>query len=510
MKLGALLAGNARRNPDALAVVCGARRLTLAELNERANRFANALLDKGLKAGDRVAVYLPNGVEVVEAMAGVVKTGALITPLSPRLTEREVHYILGNSEPKVIVFPESHRESLGDHADHPDTILICVGTPRDGEEEFETIMAEGSAEAPPSLPPMPDDCVVSYTSGTTGYPKGAVGTHQNFIAIGGLIAAPEWELTPKDIVFASTPLSHRAGLARMANSFHLGNPLILQPRFDPEDAVEVIAKEGVTVLSAVPTIIRLMMPEIEKNADRLKKLRLVVTTGESFPEPLKKQLFSALPHVQLHSFLAQTEAGVICSLRHEDHARKPGAAGFPIPGVDLRLVDKDLKDVKRGEVGEIIVRCGVPGAYTIMREYFRNPQATKETLVDGWLRTGDLAYEDEAGYLFFADRAKDMIVSGGLNIYSREVEVALLEHPAVADAAVFAVPDPEFGEAVMACVQLRDGKKATADELIAFCREQIASYKKPKHVRFMDEFPRTSAGKVQKHELKKQLTKEFA
>lgn len=506
MKLGSLLTGSAGRSPNRLAVICGDQRITFAQLEETANRLANHLLDAGITSGDRVAVFMANCVELIEALAGVTKTGALITPISTRLLEKEVAYILDHAEPAAIFYPATHREIVSRSlAGRPEILKICLGETLDGEQDFHAFAVDGAPEPPPSLSPMPDDCVLGYTSGTTGLPKGAVGTHTNLISIGGLICSQEWALTPDDVIMATTPMAHRTGLARLANSFQLGCPLVMQPKFDAEDALDVIEREGVTVMGGVPTIVRMMMGAIEKRPTALAKLRLIVTTGEVFPEPLKKRLYAAVPHVGLYTYLAQTEAGVVCGMRPGDHARKPGAMGFPIPGVEVRLVDSDMKDVPSGEAGEILVKCGSPGQFITMREYFRDPEATKAAFVDDWFRTGDLAYADEDGFLYFADRAKDMIVSGGLNIYSREVELTLQDHPSVVDAAVFGVPDDDFGEAVFACIEVQQGTTPSAAELIEHCRAHMASYKKPKYFEFMDNMPRTSAGKIQKHELKSRI-----
>jgi acyl-CoA synthetase (AMP-forming)/AMP-acid ligase II len=509
MKLGNVLADIARRYPDDVAVVCEDRRLTFGQLDARANRIANGLAARGIAAGDRVVVYLPNGIAAAELLPALLKLPVLIVPVSTRLAASELAHIVTDSAPRAVVYDAEHRAAaraaLGEGM-----IAICIDDRQPGETALEELAQQGAASPPPPLPPEPDDCLIAYTSGTTGKPKGAVSTHLNIIFAHAFLNANEWGLTHDDVIFAGSPLAHRTGLGRLANAFFLGCKLVLQPRFDPADAVRLIEREKVTVLGGVPTIVRLMMPAIEANPAALASLRLVVATGEVFPVPLKERLFAALPQVGLYSFLAQTEAGVVTGLLPEEQRLRPDSAGRAVPGVEIRLVDPELRDVPAGTPGEILVRCGLPGRCTVIREYFRNPQATAEAFVDGWLRTGDVAYADDDGYYYFVDRAKDMIVSGGLNIYSKEVEIALLAHPAVEDAAVFGVPDAAFGEAVMACVQLRRGRSATADDLVAHCRDRIASYKKPKYVRFVDDLPRTASGKVQKHELKRLFVEDGA
>ena len=352
--------------------------------------------------------------------------------------------------------------------------------------------------------------MIAYTSGTTGRPKGAVITHNNLILANGFMNTLEWGLTSRDVIFATTAMAHRTGLGRLANAFQLGCTLLMQSRFDAAAAVSLIESEQVTVLGGVPTVFRLMAPALEKaletRPDVARSLRLMVATGEVFPVPLKQRLFELLPHVGLYSFLAQTESGFIAGLRPDEQRRKIDAVGRPIPGVEVRIVDAEGRDAAPAAAGEILVRCGTRGVGLVLREYFRNPKATEDAFVGEWFRTGDVGYFDDDGFLYFADRAKDMIVSGGLNVYSKEVELTLQEHPAVEEAAVFGVPDAEFGEAVTACVILRKGQKASAADLIEHCRQHIASYKKPKAVHFVDDLPKTGTGKLIKQELKKRYS----
>lgn len=506
MKLGTLLTANARRYPGKAAVICDGKRLTFAQLEQRANQLANALLARGVKPGDRVIVYLANGIELVEAMAGILKMGALIVPLSTRLTAAEVTHIVGDCEPKAAVYsPDLRPQATAALAQCPDTLRLVVGAQATPELDFTAFLEAGSDAAPPLLSIASDDLMIAYTSGTTGRPKGAVITHNNIILANGYMNTLEWDLTFRDVILATTAMAHRTGLGRLANTFQLGCTLVMQGRFDASGCVDLIEREQVTILGGVPTVYRLMAPELEKRPEAARTLRLMVATGEVFPVPLKERLFKVMPHVGLYSFLAQTESGFIAGLRPDEQRAKIGALGRPIPGVELRIVDPQGRDVPQGDAGEIILRCGTRGVGLVLREYFRNPKATEEAFYGEWFRTGDVGYLDADGFLYFADRAKDMIVSGGLNVYSKEVELTLAEHPAVEEAAVFGIPDDEFGEAVSACVQLRPGLAATADELIEHCRQRIASYKKPRHVHFIAELPKTGTGKVIKGDLKKRF-----
>ena len=298
-------------------------------------------------------------------------------------------------------------------------------------------------------------------------------------------------------------MAHRTGIARLVTCFCLGSALIVVPRFDAAEVVRLIEAERATVIGVVPTIVRLLLPEIEKRPKACRSLRTMLATGEVFPPELKSRLFAALPALGLYSFYSQTEAGLVSCLGPEDQPSHPDSIGRPVAGVEVRIVDDALVDVAAGAPGEVLVRCGAPGEATVMREYFNRPNDTRAAFTGGWLRTGDIARMDSDGYMYFIDRARDMIVSGGLNIYSAEVEAALARHPAVAEAAVIAVPDERFGEAVLAWVALKPDHNLSADELIAHCRSLIAGYKKPKHVRFVDKLPRNSVGKIAKAELRR-------
>lgn len=510
MKIGAMLASAAQRHPDREALVCGDRRITFGELDVTANRLANAYTGRGQKCGDRIAMYLPNSAELIEAMVGAAKSGGVIVPIATRLAPREVEYILKNSEPWAIFFTPEFRDTV--HrvaASLGNPLLVVLGDAEDGEVSFDTLRAEGSGTAPPPIPSDAEALMIGYTSGTTGRPKGAVATHSSLVMIGGFLNYKEWGLTADDRIIATTPMAHRTGLGRIANMVCIGCAVVVMPRFDPVACVDAIEKEKITVIGLVPTIARMLMPEIEKRPDACRTLRIMVATGEAFPIEVKQRLAAALPHLGLYSFYAQTESGFVACLRPEEQVSHAASCGRAVPGVELRIVDAEMNDLPVGETGEILMRCGIRGL-TVMEGYWRNPEATEAAFHEGWLRTGDVGRLDDDGYLYFIDRAKDMIVSGGLNIYSREVEDALEAHPAVNEAAVVPMPDPEFGEAVCAFVTFHPGKSATEAELIEHCRDLIASYKKPKRIQPVETLPRNSTGKVVKIQLRERAATELA
>lgn len=505
MKVGALLAAHALRAPDRIAVSCGGQRLTYRELDARSVHLANALIAHGLRSGDRVVLYLDNGVPFVELFVAVLRAGGLVVPVSTRLIGPELAYIVADCSPFAIAFEPGGRPAVGAARPHaPVPIRILANSPAEaGELSLEALAQSGGSEPPPTLPVACDDAMITYTSGTTGFPRGAVVTHANLIVQHYLMNSVEWQLSADDRFLVTTPLAHRTGLARLLNGLLLAARVVIMPRFDPAEAVRLIEAEKITVMGMVPTVARMLVEQLERAPAECQSLRVVLVTGEAFPVDVKRRLATRWPHVRTYSFFAMTEAGSVTSLGPAEQLTHPSSVGRVSPGVEVRLIDDKGDEVATGEVGEILVRCGEPGRFTMMRAYYGGAVANAEIFLDGWLRTGDLGYFDADSYLHIVDRKKDMILSGGLNIYSKEVERALLSHAAVADVAVIGVPDARFGEAVMAFVVTQPGTRGRAAELIEHCRGQIASYKKPKYVRFVESLPRNSLGKVLKEELRR-------
>ena len=506
MKFASFLATHARNTPDKHVVICGDERLTFAELEQSSSRLANSLRSLGVCVGDRVAVQLHNTVEFVRAFMAVTKAGAITVPVNTRLAPAEIAYILADCAPKVVFFSDETREMF-ERAVHSnpgatDLVRISAGSARAGEHAISALIANGAPNAI-EVPCEFDDSMIVYTSGTTGKPKGAILTQANSIIPNGYLNQLQLGLSSADRFLVTTPLAHRTGFARMINVLLHGSTLVVMPRFDVAEAARLIREERITVLGMVPTVGRMLLPEIESAPENFASLSVLMVTGEAFPLEVKERIHRALPELRMYSYFAMTEVGAMTLLGPEEQFTHPASLGRPNPGVELRLVDTEGREVAPGEVGEIWVRTGEPGRYLTMRCYFNKPKETAETIRDGWLATGDMARCEPDGHIYIMDRKKDMVLSGGYNIYSKEVELALLEHPAVQDAAVIGVPDPVFGEAVVAYIELRSGATATQEEIVAHCRERIAGYKKPKHVRFLAPLPRNSTGKVQKFELRR-------
>ena len=508
MKVGLLLSQHARRSPDKVAIVYGDQVLSFGTLDRQSNRMANALLAKGLKQGDRVILYVGNSVELVVAVAALWKAGALPIPITTWTVGRELAFLVSDCKPFAVLYGPEQMDAV-QSADLPGDIMHIMTAPAGHALDLKSLIEQGDETAPPALPVEPDDAMIGYTSGTTGNPKGSILTHANLITA-QLLTSTVASLRGDDIYMIMTPIAHRVGMARLVTCFSLGATVIVMPRFDPGDAISLIERHRISVISLVPTVARLLLERIEATGTACESLRVVTATGEAFPETLKARLASVLPHVALWVFYGMTEGGIPAAIGPEEQIRKPGSVGQPILGVEIRLVDEAGADVPVGEFGEVILRSGAPGRAMIAREYFNRPEANRDAYRDGWFRTGDLGRFDEDGYLYLVDRVKDMILSGGLNIYSREVEQALEAAPAVREVAVVAGPDSEFGECVVAYVALKPDAAATADDLIAHCRERIASYKKPKYVVFLDALPRNANGKVLKAELRERTEQDIA
>ncbi len=501
MRLDTLLAGHAMRRPDHTALVFGATRLSYAQLNDGVRRVAAGLHRLGVRAGDRVLLFLPNGVEFVQAEYAVFALGAIAVPVNVRLTSGEVEHMFSDSQPCVAIYHAGGRAAVAAGLAHvPQCRRVVVGPVFEGETDYSGLL-DGPDVVLPEVPPEPDDCMIMYTSGTTGKPKGAIITHANMIVQNVFMHSLEWDIGADDRYLAINPLAHRAGCARLFNALGLGGTLVVMERFDAEKALELIQRERITVTGLVPTVIRMLLPFVRKDTSRCASLRKIIVSTEAFPVELKREVLELLPQAEIHSLFGSTEA-LVTNLGHAEQFSHPASVGRPLPGVEVRIVDDAGDDVPLGEVGELLVRSGTPGRWATIRGYYRRPEATAEAIRNGWVHTGDMARMDADAYLYIVDRKKDMVLSGGYNIYSKEVEQALGAHPDISEAAVIGVPDPVYGESVAAFVILREGAVVDAEQVIEHCRERLAGYKKPKHVFFVESLPRNTLGKVLKNDLR--------
>jgi acyl-CoA synthetase (AMP-forming)/AMP-acid ligase II len=487
---------------DRPAIRCGDRSQTFGELSDSASAVAGRLASLGLERGDRVAIFMRNGLLYPAALLGAFRGGFVAVPINAKLHPREAAYIVDNAEAKAIVLDADIATDFAAAYSDSRLLTLVVGDPS-AQNALETALLPGSAKAPPTAERGHDDAAwLFYTSGTTGRPKGAVLSHRNLIAMAVNCLADICSFRPDDRLLHLAPLSHGSGMYLIpALSRGAENVIDAGGSFDPDRVLRFVEKERVTVLPFLaPTmIVRLLEAD---PAIQVPTLRAIVYGGA--PIHLR-HLRAALQRFGpvLTQLYGQGESPMTISAlsawAHEnadDEALQ--SAGFVRSGVEVRILDADGSIAPRGEVGEIAVRGDV-----VMRGYWRNDDANAASLSDGWLRTGDIGRFDARGHLHILDRRHDMIISGGSNIYPREVEDVLTRHPAVSEAIVFGVPDPEWGENVASAVVLREGcADVDADTLIAFCRDHLGSFKKPKLIEFVAELPKNAYGKVLRRDLR--------
>ncbi len=509
MNIGKLLTKSAKTFPDNLAVAQGSNRLTYAEFNSRVNRLANALYRLGVEQGDNVAVLQYNYPETLESMFACFKAGCAAVPINFRLHPNEFAFIIDHSEAKaVILSPEFNQPivEIKDRIPRARHLITLSGAGGDLLDYEELLSAESDQWEDADV--SPDDLAwLFYTSGTTGMPKGAMLTHRNLMAMSMNFYADICPgHGPEDVVLHAAPLSHGSGLYALPNIGKGAANVILESKsFDPELVFKTIQEYRVTNMFAAPTMIKIMVDSPARKRFDHSSLKAVNYGGAPMlVEDLKEAMAKLGPClVQLYG---QAESPMtITYLSHRDHIQEGPAAqterlasaGFPRTNVEVKIFDPEDKELQAGEMGEIVTRSDL-----VMKGYWRNPETTAETLRNGWLHTGDVGYMDEKDYLFIMDRSKDMIISGGENIYPREIEEVIIQHPAVREVAVIGVPDSKWGEAIKAIVSIVEGKSVTEDGLIAFCKDNIASYKKPKSVDFVEELPKNNYGKILKRELR--------
>jgi long-chain acyl-CoA synthetase len=507
MDLGRMLAQTAARIPDKTLVLFRGQGTTYAEFDQRANQVANALISLGIQPGDRVALFMGNLPLFMEAYYGILKAGASVVPLNVLYKAGEVEYILKDSGAKALLTFSSaatpfEKVALAAAPHAPDLRNIIVAAPESipGTLGWATTIGNAAATAP-EVAISPDAvAVISYTSGTTGRPKGAMLTHHNLISnCEQGMRMPTFAVHDDDVVWLALPLFHIYAMnVGMNLSVMNGATIALIERFEPVSSLDAIQKYKCTVLYGAPPmfVVWAQLPNI-RDFD-LHTLRFVSSGAAALPVRVL-ETFEAATGVPITEGYGLSEAAPVVATNAAAPVVKPGTVGLPIPGVEVKIVDDAGNEVPRGETGELICRGS-----NVMVGYWHQPEATNETLRDGWLHTGDLAVMDTDGYISIVDRKKDMIIVSGYNVYPREVEETLFRHPAVADAAVVQYPDPYQGESVMAFVVCKQGQQATEQELIDFCRNQIAVFKCPRKIVFRNELPKNSTGKVLRRELREQ------
>jgi acyl-CoA synthetase (AMP-forming)/AMP-acid ligase II len=499
--IGGLLERNARCYPEHEAFVCGERRLTHRQFYQSACRLAAGLHRLGMRRQDRVAILSGNCLEYFQLEAAAEVAGYIAALVNWRLAPPEIAQILKDAAPRVVVFEQQYHsvvESLRPRLSSVDR-YVCIGTPPDWAMSLDALAESGEGEPPPQRA-RPDDYVyLYYTSGTTGRPKGVPWT-QRAACASARMAAANSELTPDCRVLQVTPAFHIGGKGYPLAAMWVGGTVVLHRAFDPVKMLETIHKERITFTFMVAAMLQAVLDVRDLGSYDISSLRNICTAAAPIPVPLLKRGIAALGPVFSIQY-GMTEAGSVAVMsRHEvnpdgspDQIRRLASVGHAVADIDFRLVDEQGHDCPVGQPGEVVIR-----SESLFGGYWNDSAATVEAIRDGWYFTGDMGVLDEENYLFLVDRKKDMIISGGENIYSREVEEALLSHPQVAEAAVIGVPDPKWVESVKGVVVCKPGGSVDESGLIAHCKSQIASYKCPKRIEFVTELPRTASGKINK------------
>lgn len=501
--VGQLLTRRAFREPNLEAIVEPAtgRRLTYNELNARSNRVANALSERGVSTGDRVALLLMNGAEFVESFFAVGKIGAVNVPLNWRLVPDELEFIVGDAGATVMVFGAEFAEAVAElrarGTTSIDTWIQVDGSAGDGIVDYDEWIAAASDVEPTVISGDDDLLFIMYTSGTTGLPKGVMHTHDT-VHWGNITAGTTIDYRKGDVFLNALPLFHVGALNPVLGCVFNGCTIVLLRAFDPTQSWELIREERVTVTLMVPAMLQFMLAVHDPEQHDSSTLRWCLTGAAPVPVSLI-EAYTAL-NIEVHQVYGLTETcGPACVISAGDAADHVGSTGKAFFFTDVRVVRDDGTDCDVGESGEVLVKGN-----HIMTGYWNRPEATAEALVDGWLHTGDVATMDADGFVTIVDRIKDMLISGGENVYPAEIESVLVSHDKIADAGIIGMPSEKWGESPLAVV-VRSDASLTAEEVIEFTKGKLAPFKTVKAVEFVDELPRNPSGKILKRELRDQF-----
>jgi long-chain acyl-CoA synthetase len=491
LNLASTVTESAANDPAAIAVRLGEQELTYAELDERSARLAALLREKGLEQGDRVGVMLPNVLEFPISYYGVLRAGGVVVPMNVLLKRREIAFYLEDSGAKLLLAWHGFGDEARDGAADAGVELIAVEP-----ASFAELLGSHEPDTELAATEEGDTAVILYTSGTTGKPKGAELTHLNLHRNAQIASETTCEVKRGDIALGALPLFHSFGQTVSMNaSMRVGATLTLLPKFDPGEALEIMQRDGVTHFYGVPTMYGALLHHPGREDFATSSLRICITGGASMPVEVLRGFEDAFECELLEGY-GLSETSPVASTNHPGRPRKPGSIGTPLREVEMKVVDEDDNEMPQGEVGEIVIR-----GHNVMKGYWQRPDATEEAMRGGWFHSGDMARVDEDGYFFIVDRKKDMIIRGGYNVYPREVEEVLYEHPKVREAAVLGVPHEQWGEEIGAAVVLHEGEELSPEEVSGYVKERIAAYKYPRLVWFMDDLPKGPTGKILKREI---------
>ena len=492
MNLGTILTDAAARDQGQVAVRLDDVELSYGQLNEASAWFAGVLAEKGLARGDRVGIMLPNVPHFAVCYYGVLRAGGVVVPVNVLLKRREVAFQLRDCGARLLFAWAGFAGEAQPAAQDADAECVLVAA-----RGFEPPLpaAEPRRELADAKPD--DTAVILYTSGTTGVPKGAELSHESLLR-NCQVMREAFGLGADAVTLGALPLFHSFGQTCALNATIAGGgTLTLIPRFDPGKALEIIERDRVNVFEGVPTMYGAMLHHPERDRFDTSTLEVCVSGGSAMPVELMRGFEEAFGCKVLEGY-GLSETSPVASFNPAERERKPGSIGVPIEGVEMKVVDDEDREVPRGEVGEIVIR-----GHNVMKGYWNRPDATTGAIRDGWFHTGDIGRVDEDGYFFIVDRKKDMIIRGGYNVYPREVEEILYQHPAVREAAVVGMPDERYGEEVGAAVALKQGAHATPGELCEYVKEQVAAYKYPRQIWLVDELPKGPTGKILKRQVQR-------
>ncbi len=490
---------HAHRTPSQTALIFEERTYSYEQLNKEINRYSHGFIQQGLKKGDKVSLFLRNSDYFVLCAYAIWKAGGVVVPVNYRLTAKEVQYIVEQSD-SVAVITDADQAATVLQAVENISLKPTVYSVGAAEETIPLQDLYSDEEQEPTVDISPvDDAQILYTSGTTGLPKGALFTHANIISLNMSITTLK-KITEDDVYLLVAPAFHSAGLNMILTStFFGGATLVVQREFHPVEALKAIEQHKVTLFFAVPAMYNayFMVP---KDSFDVSSVRAFNYGAAPMSPGMIQAAIDYFGSDQFYNCCGLTEGGpggIV--LMPQEHKTKLGAAGKAMPFLNARVVNDQMEDVIPGEVGEFIIRSS-----SVMKEYYKKPEETAKTFRDGWLLTGDLATVDEDGYITLVDRKKDMIISGGENVYSVEVEQVLNSHPGILEAAAIGLPDPQWGEIVTAIIVPKEGAVLDAEEIKTFCRESLAGYKIPRHFIYTDALPRNASGKILKYHLREE------
>lgn len=509
LNMGEILKVNAQKFGSKIALKDAKRELSFSEYNSRSCRLANGLMDMGLKKKDRLAVISTNCLEFMEIYTAVAKAGIVVVPINWRLAPKDTQFIINNSDAKAVIVGEEFQENIqyirNNLSGMPQENFIIIGeNTHEGFRNFEDVVSQGADIEPDVKVEGKDTWILLYTSGTTGTPKGVLRSHDSYVAF-FLVNEVEFGYTQDDNALILMPLCHVNSTFYSFVFTYIGASvyILLEKGFDPKKVLDIIDKERITFSSMIPTHYALILgvsEDVKKNFEGSSIKQLLCSSA-----PVRKQtkldIMKFFPNAALFEAYGSTEAGLVTILRPEEQLDRLGSIGRECVGTDtIKLLDEEGKEVADGEVGELYSRGPM-----MFDEYYKLPEKTKESFVGDFFSAGDMARRDEDGYYHLVDRKANMIITGGEHVYPSEVEEVISQHPKVFDVAVIGVPHDKWGEAVKAVVIPKNGEEPSEPEIIEFCKDKMASYKKPKSIDFIksDEMPRTTTGKILHRELRK-------